>query len=86
MSSPGDVSFNREVLADTGQFFGTAEQLAAALKATERDPVNGRERDIKAQHRATDTYRWDSVTDGYEQLCQGLQRGVRSRALRPTRS
>ena len=77
-----DVNFNREVLADTGQFFGTPEQLAPLLEAAERDPVNGRERGIKAQHRAADAYRWDGVADGYEQLCRDLQGGVRRRALR----
>ena len=79
-----EVNFNREVLADTGQFFGSPEQLAPLLEAAEQDPVGGRERGVKAQHRAADTYRWDSVTDGYEQLCLDLRSRVRCRRTRRT--
>ncbi|MBT1257655.1 DUF1972 domain-containing protein [Rhodococcus erythropolis] len=77
-----DVNFNREVLGDNGVFFNGLTQLSAALEETESDPTAAAERGLRARAHAAATYRWDEVTKGYEQLCEEMRAGTRSRKLR----
>ncbi|MGF0246491.1 DUF1972 domain-containing protein [Rhodococcus erythropolis] len=77
-----DVNFNREVLGDNGVFFNGLTQLSAALEETESDPTAAAERGLRARTHAAATYRWDEVTKGYEQLCEEMRAGTRSRKLR----
>lgn len=77
-----DVNFNREVLGENGTFFNGLSQLCNALEDTESDPAAATERGTRAQTHAADTYRWDEVTKGYEQLCEEMRAGTRSCKLR----
>jgi glycosyltransferase involved in cell wall biosynthesis len=78
-----DVSFNREVLAESGEFFARSADVARLLEAAEQDPGATLLRGKAAQERAR-AYDWDDVTDRYERLCRRLTterpaRGLRSR-------
>jgi glycosyltransferase involved in cell wall biosynthesis len=77
-----DVGFNREVLGETGQFFGSPDDVAKLVEQTERDPMKAGQRGNEARDRAADRYRWDDVAKGYEKLCLDLIAGVRSRRSR----
>jgi glycosyltransferase involved in cell wall biosynthesis len=68
-----EVDFNREVLADTGEFFSTSAQLSDLIEQIEADPVRARNRGEAARRRASTTYRWDDVAVGYEALCYRLR-------------
>lgn len=70
-----DVVFNREVLGQTGEFFGSAELLADQLTVAEDNPTVAAERGLKAQARAASEYDWDAVAAGYERLCVRLLAG-----------
>ena len=65
-----DVSFNREVLGDTGAFFGDEETLRGALEAAEENRVETASRGRQGQERARLSYDWDAVAAGYELLLQ----------------
>jgi glycosyltransferase involved in cell wall biosynthesis len=80
-----DVNFNREVLAETGRFFGAPEALAAILAETEARPDAGRDLGAAARARAASTYRWDTVAKDYEQLCEELAARTRTRRMRRRR-
>jgi glycosyltransferase involved in cell wall biosynthesis len=67
-----DVVFNREVLADSGRFFGSPEQLAVEIEAAEADPAEAVLRGEAARKRAAEHYVWDEVALDYEQLCEDL--------------
>ncbi len=76
-----DVDFNREVLGDTGLFFGDPESAAEVIQAVEADPAAAAARGRAAREEAARRYRWDEVADGYEQLCvELLARRERGRA------
>lgn len=77
-----DVNFNREVLGETGWFFNDPAELAEHLQLVEADPTGARERGGTARRRAADTYRWDDVALGYEQLCRDLLDRTRTRRRR----
>jgi glycosyltransferase involved in cell wall biosynthesis len=66
-----DVDFNREVLADSGRYFTTADEVARLLMAAEADPTatarSGRAARILARR-----YDWDDVATCYEELLQRL--------------
>ncbi len=66
-----DVSFNREVLGETADYFSSPTELAELLVAVEADQPRARARgaDLKDSIRR---YNWDDVADRYEALCQGL--------------
>ncbi len=66
-----DVVFNREVLADAGQYFTTATDLAAAIESTEADVTLTHQRAALAARRAA-LYDWDDVTSRYEALLERL--------------
>jgi glycosyltransferase involved in cell wall biosynthesis len=66
-----DVNFNREVIADAGRYFGTAEDVRAEIENAESDPETARERGVRGQ-RAAYRYDWDDVAARYERLCERL--------------
>ncbi|MGY1854935.1 DUF1972 domain-containing protein [Modestobacter sp. SYSU DS0290] len=66
-----DVSFNREVLETSGQYFRTAGDVAAALAAAEADVPGTRRRGKRARLLSV-RYDWDHVAAAYEALCQRL--------------
>lgn len=66
-----DVSFNREVLGGTGEFFSDEESVASRVEAAERDADLTRLRGEAARDRAK-LYNWDDVADRYEALCKRL--------------
>jgi glycosyltransferase involved in cell wall biosynthesis len=67
-----DVVFNREVLGDTGLFFGDAGALAGLIDEQEADEEGRVARGRRGQVRAAELYDWDDVALGYERLCQDL--------------
>jgi glycosyltransferase involved in cell wall biosynthesis len=69
-----DVSFNREVLGDSGRFFGSPAELAALLEAAEADEADVAARAAQALVEAG-RYDWDEVAKRYEQLCERLAAG-----------
>jgi glycosyltransferase involved in cell wall biosynthesis len=69
-----DVVFNRDVLAESGWFFGTAEQLAALIDQAEAAPARVAEQGRDCLQRAGG-YDWDDVAKRYEQLCEQLAAG-----------
>jgi len=75
-----DVSFNREVLAETGRYWTTPADVRALVEASERDAEGTVLRGKAAGERA-DLYDWDLVTDGYENLARRLA-ATRKRARR----
>ena len=68
-----DVSFNREVLGDSGRFWADAADVAALVESAEGDPAAAVERGTLARTRAA-AYDWDAVADAYESLCERLMR------------
>jgi glycosyltransferase involved in cell wall biosynthesis len=72
-----DVTFNREVLGQTGSVFSGPEDLSSLIETVEAAP-DPAVRNIAAQERAATNYQWDDVAAGYERLCQDL-RGRRAR-------
>ena len=69
-----DVSFNREVLGDTGRYWRTADDVRALVEATEQSPEGALARGGRTQARAA-AYDWDDVATGYEDLCARLAAG-----------
>jgi glycosyltransferase involved in cell wall biosynthesis len=77
-----DVSFNREVLGDSGTWFRTAADVTARIQEAEADPGATRRRGRAARQQAH-RYDWDEVADRYEQLLRRLATDGPSRR-RPT--
>jgi glycosyltransferase involved in cell wall biosynthesis len=65
------VSFNREVLGDSGRFFASSDELTALLDDAERDPDATLRRGDDSRGRAA-AYDWDDVAVKYEALCRRL--------------
>ena len=70
-----DVAFNREVLADTGVYFGSPDDVAAIVAGAEAGPEATLARGRRGQIRAAARYDWDQVAAGYEELCRRLVAG-----------
>ncbi len=70
-----DVTFNHEVLGETGSYFARPDDIGPLVEGVEADPESARNRGRAAQDRAAARYRWDDVAVGYEQLCQQLLDG-----------
>jgi glycosyltransferase involved in cell wall biosynthesis len=70
-----DVVFNREVLGDTGRFFGDAAALSQLMTRAELAPDSWRARGQETRIRAAAHYDWDQVASAYEQLCADLAHG-----------
>ena len=67
-----DVNFNREVLGDTGLYFGDQVALANAVLQVEGARDVAAKRGDQARDRAALKYEWDDVAAGYEALCASL--------------
>lgn len=78
-----DVSFNREVVAEYGEFFATPADVAARVEAVETDPSLARERGLGLQ-KAIERYSWETVADQYEQLLIDLTSGQKRWRDRPS--
>lgn len=70
-----DVGFNREVLDGNGWFFSDATEVAAQFTDAEADPELVAERGRAGRARAAEVFRWDAVTDAYEDLARRLAAG-----------
>lgn len=68
-----DVTFNREVLQDTGRYFRDANDVSREVERSEGDLAAERARGIASQRRAAAAYDWDAVTAEYEAMCRDLQ-------------
>ncbi len=77
-----DVSFNREVIGEHGEFWRTPSELAGQLEDVEADPDRAH-RGGEALQRAIARYNWDDVAAAYERLCVRLAEG-RTPARRPS--
>jgi len=77
-----DVSFNREVVGDSGTFFSDAAGVAAAIDAAEADQEAVAARGVIARQRAA-AYDWDAVADAYERMCLSLASRELRRPRRP---
>jgi glycosyltransferase involved in cell wall biosynthesis len=77
-----DVSFNREVAGDDGEYFTTPEDLGPMLLLSEADPGAWHVRGVRLRERMSQLYRWDHVTDGYEQLARDVATRRRSDLLK----
>jgi glycosyltransferase involved in cell wall biosynthesis len=66
-----DVSFNREVVGDTGAYFSTADHVGREVERAEANSGGQRARGAAARERARE-YDWDEVADAYERLCHRL--------------
>lgn len=81
-----DVNFNREVLGETGRFFGDGTALAREIDAAEAEPGDTWQRGKVARERAAVRYVWRDVANAYERLCEDLQARRLTRAtVRPRR-
>ncbi|MBW8762954.1 MAG: DUF1972 domain-containing protein [Microbacterium sp.] len=70
-----DVPFNREVLDGDGWFFTRPDDVATAFEAAEADAAVTRARGERAKDRARAAFRWNDVTDAYENLARRLAAG-----------
>ena len=70
-----DVLFAREVLGDTGQYFGNEASLARLIEEAESDPDGMRRLGMAARERVAARYRWDDVALEYERLADRLNSG-----------
>ncbi|WP_336921881.1 DUF1972 domain-containing protein [Aquipuribacter sp. SD81] len=78
-----DVAFNREVVAEEGRYFSTADHVAEALHEAEDDPSATAGRGRRARELVLRRYCWDAVTEDYEQLLEATRAGT---GHRPTGS
>ncbi len=68
-----DVTFNREVLEDTGRYFRTHQDVARLAAEAEADPTGTVARGVNGGARAS-LYDWGDVARRYEALCVRLAR------------
>jgi glycosyltransferase involved in cell wall biosynthesis len=69
-----DVSFNREVLGESGRFWTTIDDVSRLVEECEGDAARVGQRALAAQDEAS-RYNWDDVAEGYEKLCLRLADG-----------
>ncbi|MBI2800510.1 MAG: DUF1972 domain-containing protein [Gammaproteobacteria bacterium] len=68
-----DTTFSREVLGESGCFFGfQAGSMAQLLRTLEETPVRVNEVGAALRKRARREYRWDAVTAGYAELFRAM--------------
>lgn len=68
-----DVTFNREVLGENGEFFTSPGEIAPLLLKAESDPAWVRDCGRLLQQ-SIQRYNWDDVSRSYEDLCRRLAR------------
>ncbi|WP_406832156.1 DUF1972 domain-containing protein [Pedococcus sp. KACC 23699] len=78
-----DVSFNREVLRDSGAYWSTPQDVARRAEEAEWDTVTTAARG-RASLVESERYDWDDVAAAYEQLCSDLATGRVAEPLRTT--
>ena len=69
-----DVSFNREVLGESGRFWSTPDDVRHLLEQGEADPDTVGRRALAARDEAS-RYDWDDVAEAYGKLCARLADG-----------
>lgn len=69
-----DVSFNREVLRDSGRFWSTPQDIARLAVEAEADLIGTADRGTQSLTEAG-RYDWDDVATAYERLCADLAAG-----------
>jgi glycosyltransferase involved in cell wall biosynthesis len=69
-----DVSFNREVLGESGRFWSTPGDVRRLLEQGEADPTTVGQRALAARDEAS-RYNWDDVAEAYAKLCSRLVDG-----------
>ena len=74
-----NVNFNREVLADSGQFFDSAMDVAREIEYAEKAPERTRARGRRAQEVAL-RYDWDDVAARYGRCASAWPREAHCRA------
>lgn len=73
-----DVAFNREVVNGNGLYFDDdVDSVADAIREVEAQPELNVKRGREAHQDVSARFRWDLVTDGYEELCRDLATGAR---------
>lgn len=77
-----DVSFNREVLGNSGCYFSDPVGVATAIEEAESAPELTSSRSECARARAA-SYDWDDVAEAYEELCLRLAHRELVRPRRP---
>lgn len=73
-----DVSFNREVLGESGRWFTAPADVAREVEHAEADVADTRRR-AELARREAERYDWDDVAARYEELCARLVAGRGSR-------
>ena len=66
-----DVSFNREVIGELGDFFRSPAGVGVAVERVEADPERARGIGERLRQEIS-RYNWDDVTDRYERLLSAL--------------
>ncbi len=79
-----DVSFNREVAGQSGLYFADFNEAAELFNSLEADPTRVQALTDRTAFEAA-RYDWDTVTDGYEQLCHDLKTGGGADRIRRSR-
>lgn len=74
-----DVNFNREVTAGHALFFGSPEDVTAAIRQDDDSPTEAALRGKRGREHAAATYQWDDVADKYEQMLLEISAGARRR-------
>ena len=70
-----DVSFNREVLGDTGLFFKDVSELKRRIDFLLENPAVLNSLRQKTKERAEKLYRWEDVINGYKKVFTELRYG-----------
>jgi glycosyltransferase involved in cell wall biosynthesis len=65
-----DNPFNREVLQDSGLFFTTRADLAAAINAIDSAQVDIQKLRNQATERIRASYQWSQIADSYLKLLE----------------
>lgn len=66
------VAFNREVAAENGRYFSTADDVARECEAVELDPETALARGWAGRTDVSERYQWEAVTDQYEKLAHSM--------------
>lgn len=69
-----DNAFNREVLRDNGEYFSSPVDVARLVEKAEKESDDAWARGVATQQNVTARYDWETVTDGYHDLCEELAR------------
>lgn len=74
-----DVSFNREVLGEAGEYFSTAGDIPALIEKAEHGAETLKTRGAASVERAR-LYDWDDIALGYEEMCRRIVAGESTKA------